>query len=253
MPAVWDDIAVDWAGFDLVVLRSTWDYPPRHEEFVAWAASVPRLLNGVRTVAWNTDKHYLRELAAAGVAVVPTTWVKPGEDYRPPAFEHVVKPVVSGGAVDTSRYAAGEDSTPHVRRLLEAGRSAMVQPYLMSVEEQGETALVHLGGVFSHAVRKGAALAHGVTDVHAVELRPVDPTPAQLRLAAAALAVAPEPVLYARVDVVAGDDGSPLLLELELTEPSLFLRTSPGAVERLADAVVAELPPVTGEVRPARR
>src|SRR5262245_36497898 len=90
---VWDDTNVDWARFDLVVLRSTWDYPPRRDAFVAWAAAVPKLANPAHVVAWNTDKRYLGELGAAGVPVVPTDWVEPGDDWAVPGQgEWVIKP-----------------------------------------------------------------------------------------------------------------------------------------------------------------
>lgn len=249
VPAVWDDPAVDWPAYDLVVVRSTWDYVPRREEYLAWARSVPRLANPAPVLSWNTDKRYLRQLEDAGVPVVPTTWVEPGDVYRPPAGEHVVKPTVSANAADTARYPPGADSTEHVRRLLDAGRPVMVQPYLAAVDEAGETALVHLGGAFSHAARKAPVLVPGLDDPEDVEITAREPSAAERVVADAALAAVPfEPLLYARVDVVPGPDGSPVLIELELAEPSLFLDTAPGAAERLADAVAARL-----AVRPARR
>jgi glutathione synthase/RimK-type ligase-like ATP-grasp enzyme len=247
VPAVWDDPSVDWDAFDLVVIRSTWDYVPRREQFLAWARSVPRLANPAEVVDWNTDKCYLGELAAAGVPVVPTSWVAPGEAFTPPAGEHVVKPTVSAGARDTARYAAGEDSTPHVERLLADGRSVMVQPYVAAVDTAGETALVHVDGVLSHAARKAPVLVPGLDDPDLVEITARAPSAAERRVAAAALAALPfaAPLLYARVDVVPGPDG-PVVIELELTEPCLFLDTAPGAAERLADAVAARVRPAAG-------
>lgn len=242
-PAVWDDPAVDWAAYDLVVVRSTWDYTWRRDAFLDWAASVPALLNPVEVLVWNTDKRYLAQLASAGIPVVPTTFVAPGEAYEPPAYEHVVKPTISAGSRDTARFSAGEDSRAHAQALLAAGRTVMVQPYQAAVDTAGETAVLSFAGVHSHAARKGPVLVPELTDPHAVSITPTEATAAQLGVAAAALAVLPwpDPLLYARVDVVAGPDGSPLLMELEVTEPSLFLGTWPGAAGRLAAAIAAHL------------
>src|SRR5262245_46992625 len=96
-PAVWDDPAVDWAAYDLVVLRSTWDYAPRRDSFVAWANSVKRLLNPASVVEWNTDKRYLASLG--GIAVVPTTFVATGEAWAPPEGDYVIKPAIGAGSV----------------------------------------------------------------------------------------------------------------------------------------------------------
>jgi hypothetical protein len=226
-----------------VVVRSTWDYVPRREEFLAWARGVPSLANSADVLTWNTDKRYLRELAAAGVPVVPTTWVEPGDRYTPPDVEHVVKPAVSAGARDTARYAAGEDSSEHAGRLLADGRVVMVQPYLPAIESAGETAVVLLDGRLSHAARKAPVLVPELADPDLVEIAGRRPAPAELAVAQAALRVVPgsRPPLYARVDLVPGPDGAPVVLELELAEPCLFLETSPGAVDRLAAAVAARV------------
>ena len=241
--AVWDDPAVDWTTADLVVVRSTWDYTLRREEFLDWAAQVPRLANPVEVLAWNTDKRYLDELAAAGVPVVPTTFVAPGEAFAPPAYEHVVKPTVSAGARDTRRFAAGEDSGPHATALLQAGRMVMVQPYQAAVDEAGETAVLSFLGVHSHAARKAPVLVPSLADPNAVAISPRTATAAELAVAQAALACVPcaDPLLYARVDVVPGPDGEPVLMELEVTEPCLFFAHAPGSAERFAAAVRAML------------
>ena len=244
-PAVWDDPAVDWASFDLVVVRSTWDYVPRRAEYLRWARSVPRLANPAEVLAWSTDKSYLRELEAAGVPVVPTSWLDPGDPYSPPDGEHVVKPAVSANAADTARYAPGEDSRAHVAGLLAAGRQVMVQPYLAAVDVHGETAVVHLGGRCSHAARKAPVLVPDLGDPEDVEITAREPSGRELEVAEAALAALPfeAPLLYTRVDLVPGPDGDPVVIEVELAEPSLFLGTSPGAAERFADAVVERLRP----------
>ncbi len=232
----WDGGA-DWSSYDLVVVRSTWDYTARLGEFLDWAASVPRLANPATVLRWNTDKHYLAELAAAGVPVVPTTYVT--GDWEPPAGDYVVKPTVSAGALDTVRYRPGQEAAAraHADRLLAVGKGVMVQPYVEAVESSGETSLLFVGGEFSHGARKGAVLAGpealgpGETPIEARE-----PSAAEHAVARQVLAAAPGPLLYARVDLLPGPDG-PLLLELELAEPFFFLDTSAGAADRFAAAI----------------
>src|SRR5262245_38330445 len=162
--AVWDDLEVDWTDFDLVVVRSCWDYALRRSEFVEWASRVPHLANPATILAWNTDKRYLRDLEGCGVAVVPTRWLNPGQAWSAPITDTwVIKPAVSMASLDAGRYYMDDTdqrrlAVEHVRRLQAAGRVVMVQRYFASVEDEGETALVYVGGMFSHAVRKGPVL-----------------------------------------------------------------------------------------------
>nr|WP_199853548.1 hypothetical protein [Plantactinospora sp. BC1] len=257
--AVWDDPEVDWAGYALAVLRSPWDYPPRRAEFVAWAETVPRLANPADLVRWNTDKRYLREFAEAGLPTVPTSWLAPDTAWALPAVpgEYVLKPVVGAGSLDTGRYDLAdaehrELAVAHVKRLQAAGRWVMVQPYLAAVDTAGETALLFVAGPdglrFSHAIRKGPMLVgpdYGVEGLfRPEEITPRTPAEAELALAErvlAALPGGPGRPLYARVDLIPGPDGAPVLVEVELTEPSLFLAHAPGAADRIADAIAARL------------
>uniref|UniRef100_UPI001CA35847 ATP-grasp domain-containing protein n=1 Tax=Streptomyces sp. WAC05950 TaxID=2487419 RepID=UPI001CA35847 len=242
-----------WVGYDLAVIRSTWDYVGRIDEFLAWAeatARVTRLWNPAPLVRWNSDKSYLLDLAGRGVPEVPTRCIAPGDSYGEEDFEGthgvVVKPSVSAGARDTARYEPGRgaDAERHARMLLGQGRTAMVQPYLPLVEE-GERALVFFAGTFSHAIRKQALLtepgemdnarvAHPGAALHT-------PTEAELRTARAALAAVPSPdePLFARVDLVLDEAREPVLMELELIEPNLFLGLDPRGADRLALAVAA--------------
>ncbi|GII86407.1 ATP-grasp domain-containing protein [Sphaerisporangium siamense] len=240
----WDDPAAVWEAFDAAVVRSTWDYVERRGEFIAWArraSAATRLLNPPSVIERNTDKTYLRALAAAGVPTVPTTWVGPGEELRPPSFEeYVVKPAVSAGARDTIRTSLASEAAAHAGRIAAKGGTAMVQPYLRMVEEEGELSLLYFGGRFSHAVRRTAMLAaHGTARPRAdhvgAELR--TPAPDQVALAEKVLGQIAEPLLYARVDLVRLPDGTPALIELELTEPYLYLSDAPGAPGRLTDAL----------------
>ncbi len=234
-------------------MRSTWDYSDRRDAFLAWCESTPALLNRVDVITWNTDKAYLRDLERAGIPIVPTTWITAGS--RPvqtslPGGELVVKPSVSAGARNTSRYGAGdrERARSHVEQLLAAGRTVMVQPYLASVDAVGETGLIFIDGVFSHAVRKGPLLrAPGVATDRLwapEEITSREPDADERAVAEAtfsALRWPRESVLYARVDLVRQDDGAVALLELELAEPSLFLGSAPGAAERLAAGIARRL------------
>jgi glutathione synthase/RimK-type ligase-like ATP-grasp enzyme len=251
---VWDDDRVDWDAYDLVVIRSTWDYQGRRDEYLAWARRVgDRLVNPPEVVAWNTDKKYLRELAAAGLAVVETALVAPGEAFVAPEAEaggdgeYVVKPTVSAGSRDTARFT-GDDPRAHalVDAIHKSGRTAMVQPYVPSVDERGETALLFFGGAFSHAIHKGPLLARGAdptSEVFAAEtIEPREATEAERALGERVLAWVGErfpgaELTYARVDVVEGPDGAPLVLELELTEPSLFFMGESARLAPFAEAV----------------
>ncbi|MEP6851666.1 MAG: hypothetical protein ABJA87_03270 [bacterium] len=257
---VWDDPTVDWADWDLVVVRSTWDYTTRREEFVRWARRVPRLVNPADVIAWNSDKTYLRDLAAAGVAVVATTWAAPGEPLvLPDSGEFVVKPVIGAGSMGVGRFEVDNraQALAHGAALHADGLAVMVQPYVNAVDTAGEVALIHLDGRYSHCIRKAAMLARSAP-IPAVS--PADgpvaglsserrlfvserisaraPTDEERTVAAGVLANVPiaADLLYARVDLVPGEDG-PLLLELELTEPSLFLQYDDGAAGRLATAI----------------
>ena len=269
----WDDASVGWQRLDAALLRSPWDYTLRLPEFLAWcertAQHVP-LFNPVPVIRWNTDKHYLRDLDQAGVPVVPTRFVEPDEeplevlrDFLSDTAidEFVVKPAVSAGSRDTQRYLRDQEFAAgnHIARLLDENRSVMLQPYLASVDSAGETALVFFDGVFSHALRKAAQLrrdeapaaepfaSHGVGATTA--------TPEELALAERVLLATQRllkldaPLLYARVDLLRDPDGPPRLLELELTEPSLFFEHAPEAADRLVQAVLARLPNATVRAR----
>lgn len=250
--AAWTD-DLDWSGFDLVVIRSCWDYVPRRAEFLAWARRLPAVANPADLLEWNTDKTYLRELAADGVPVIPTGWAPQPTQPLPesPSGEWVVKPTVSAGSRDTARWSSRDEVDAHVAELQRSGRTAMVQPYVASVDAEGETALLYLRGTFSHAVRKGPLLVAGEgvrqSRNSRKDLSAVEAGQAQLDVAEAALASAASrvgltaPPLYARVDVVRGPQGHPLLLELELTEPSLFIPQCLPAAGRFAAAVEERL------------
>ncbi|WP_416971824.1 ATP-grasp domain-containing protein [Streptomyces sp. 4F14] len=242
LAVAWDDPDADWASFDLAVIRSTWDYSWRPAEFLAWAGkcgSLTRLANPAEVVRWNADKRYLGELAAAGVPTVPTRYVAPGETPElPREDEYVVKPTSGAGARFAARYTPdGHDTAVRqIARMHAEGFTAMVQPYVRSIDAAGERALQFFGGRLLHASRKGAVLAPGTAyDAEKVAhpgLTVWEPTEAEIATAERALAAVPggEELLYARVDLVDGDDGRPCVMELELVEPNLFLSLHPGSV-----------------------
>ncbi|MFT3907002.1 MAG: EAL domain-containing protein [Steroidobacteraceae bacterium] len=256
----WDDAGADWSRYRLALLRSTWDYTLRLPEFLGWithAAAQTSLRNDPATVRWNVDKHYLADLAHAGVPVVDCQFVEPGESAtaalhsflaRYPQRELVVKPAVSAGSRDTQRHGREEREAilAHIARLLDERRSVLLQPYLERIDQQGESGLLYFNGEFSHAIRKSPLLERGkpgARSLHAKErITPREPSAAERALAVQVLAALPFAVpLYARIDLIQGDDGQPRLLELELTEPSLFLKHGAGAAERCAAAVVARI------------
>jgi hypothetical protein len=255
-PAIWNDPQVDWAAYDRVVIRSTWDYTNHLDDFLAWCQTLgrERLRNRPDLVAFNADKRYLAELA---VDTVPTLFVAPGDPLPALEGELVVKPNVSAGARDTGRFgpATHQLAAALIAAIGASGRTALVQPYIATVDRRGETAFVFLGGELSHVLRKRAVLAPDeVAPLADVEHGPalamladdlVAPTSAEPAELAFAERVMAEVVasfgmpLYARVDIVSDERGRPALLELEAIEPTLYLAHAPGAVERLAAAVLA--------------
>jgi glutathione synthase/RimK-type ligase-like ATP-grasp enzyme len=265
---VWDDPTVDWGTYPHVVIRSTWDYTDRPAQFADWTRKVERtstLLNPASVVGWNIDKTYLRDLEKAGLPIVPTIWLDPERNLdsraihtRFPAFgDFVIKPTVSAGSRDTGRYDAGVTqqrslAITHAKNLLSVGRRVMIQRYLRQVDTAGETALVFIEGKFSHSIRKGALLEGPFREEQELfryeTLTARDASDAERELAERVVAALPGlapgvdgTLLYARVDLIPDDEGNPVVLEVELTEPSLFFAHSEGSAGRFADAIVARL------------
>ena len=258
--ADWDDPSVEWNTFDLTVMRCPWDYTRRLQEFLAWLDRVEAatwVLNSPAVVRHNIDKHYLAELRALGLPVVPTLFLEPHDDAREllPWLDErwrgrdcVVKPCVGAGSQDALRFGPTDRlaACAHAQRLLAAGRAAMVQPYLQRVDTAGETALIFLDGLYSHSIRKGpllrANIAAGPAMFAPEHIAARQPAADELALAQALVATyATEQLLYARVDVLRDDEGMACLLELELAEPSLFLALGPGSAQRLAQAILRRL------------
>lgn len=238
--AVWDDPAVDWAAFDLVVVRSAWDYAERWEEFLGWAEGVPRIENPVPVLRFGIDKkRYLTILHGRGVPIVPTQFAQTGSEvsFEPPPHAFVVKPSISAGGRRSARFEAFDAAACDlVTEIVGDGDTAMVQPL---IEDAAESSLVFLDGRYSHALSRSADLPHGRPEavLYLAERLGAYEAPAEeRRIAEAALAVAPSPTLYARVDLLGGQ-----VLELEVVEPSLYLSFEPSAAHSLVAAIGSRL------------
>jgi len=259
---VWDDPAVDWTRYGGVLVRTTWDYQDKLPAFRSWAARVAaatRLWNPEPVLRWNTHKHYLRELADAGVPLAPTRWLRRGSSCDVAAVmratgwrQGFVKPCVGATARETLPFAADaagcQRAQAHVDRLL-PHEDLMLQPFLAAVLSRGEWSAIFVDGAITHCVRKIPVPGdYRVQDDFGARDEPYTPTPAERALALQAMAVVQsrggpcpgadgQPLLYGRADFLWADDGGCVLTELELVEPSLFFRHGPHA----ANALVAAL------------
>jgi cystathionine gamma-synthase len=251
----WTDAAVDWGAFDAVLLRTTWDYAGQRERFVRWADAVgahTSLHNPAALIRWNTDKRYLRDLAAGGVPTVDTVWLEPGD--RPDIARILtdrgwqrafLKPVFGQTARETLRFDRGEVALAeaHVARLL-PDEPLMLQPYLHTVETAGERSAIVIDGHLTHAVVKRAQPGdYRVQDDFGGTDAPTELTAAEHDLVRRVLAVVDAVPLYARLDFLVDTDGQPRLIELEAVEPSLFFRHGRHAADRLAEALLRRVPP----------
>jgi len=251
-PTIWSDPTVNWSDFDHIIIRNTWDYTNRLAEFLAWAkARESRIQNSYEIILWNSNKIYLNELASAGFPIVNTQFVcdLAGTWESPLSGDFVVKPTISAGSKDTMRFPTSDPASLHnaqdlIGRIVSQGKTAMVQPYLATVDEIGETALLFISGEYSHSVRKGplltpntqAHLEHGLFLKE--DISPRLPRFEQRELATAVMAFVSERFgtpLYARVDLLEDKEGNPVILELELVEPSMFFVTAPESAIRLVN------------------
>ena len=235
----WDDPSADWDAPIPTILRSTWNYPVQLERFLAWierAAAAAPLFNPPTVVRANVHKRYLLELAARGVPVIPTLLVETGATCAMPDGRVVIKPEVGAASLHTRVFEAGDPAAAAHLAELTAHGAALVQPYLASVDDYGERSIVMIDGELSHAIRKTPRF---VGDAERI----TGPFPiADDERAVAIAALAPYgDLLYGRVDLARDDAGQPLVMELELVEPSLFFPWSPGAADRFARALARRL------------
>jgi len=240
----WDDPSFDVGAFDLAVVRSTWNYYRTPERFLAWcdaAAARTRLANPPDIIRTNAHKSYLRSMERAGLPIVPTAWV----DKRTRADLHsimrthgwddvVVKPAISAGSWRTKRFRASETAEGGAFLAeIASDADAMIQKYIPSVERGGERSIMWIGGEITHAIIKNPRFAGHEERVDLA----APPTHREREMLAGALSGMEDRLLYARLDVMADADGAPIVSELELIEPSLFLREHPPALERMVTAI----------------
>lgn len=258
---VWHDPSVDWAAFDLLVVRSPWDYPERYAEFTGWlrrAAGRTRILNAPDLIGWNIDKRYLDDLRALGIACVPYTFcTTPAEAATAIAGlapgRVVVKPSVSAGSRDTGLFQPDDPRALDLaRRIIDGGKTAMIQPAAEHVIAHGENALFFFNGEYAYACHKGPILLPGgayVGGVYTEDITLAEVSPAEIELGGRAIAGlagiaarrgfsedAGRP-LYARVDIASRPGGPPEIIEVELFEPSYYVDTAPQAVTHFVEAV----------------
>jgi O-ureido-D-serine cyclo-ligase len=245
----WDDPDADFSRARLTLLRSTWNYPAQPDAFLAWAeaaARVSQLTNSIELVRWNLHKGYLLELAASGVAVVPTELVQRGSSrtLREVIGERgfsdgvVVKPAIGAASYRTIHCPPGDEARgeAHLASLL-AERDALVQPYLASVEDPGERSLIWIDGAVTHAVLKQPRYAGQDESVGSIALTPSSDEVALAEAAVAAIPEAAPAPLYARIDLAYDPDGRPCVMELELIEPSLYFTQCEPALARFVAGV----------------
>ena len=264
--APWEDRTVDWESFDLVVVRSPWNYVDRLDEFRHWLDArrhMRTIHNPVSLIEWNMDKRYLADLAGRGVPIVPTEFAESMEQFQVAAAsagssEIVVKPSVSAGSRLTGRFAVEDPVVEELAsRILAKGFAVMVQPFASRIDDHGEIGTVLFDGMVSHSFRKAALLAEGgalVGGGYREEITAIvapDDVLAVVEVASIAVTTIArergwlagnEELLYGRYDVIRLDDGSPALLEAELFEPCFFLPTDSEAPRRFIDAVGRRMP-----------
>lgn len=246
----WDDPFVDWRATDTLVFRSTWNYFDCIDRFRPWLDTVSthtRCINDAALVQWNMDKHYLADLSARGVPVVPTVFVEAGSHGSLSGIlgdtgwdEVVIKPAVGGAARLTWRAnrATAESEAPVLQDCLRR-ESMLIQPFQRAIEHSGEVSVIVIGGAVTHGVRKQPRTGDfRVQDDHGGTVHPHDPTRSEIELALQAVAACPQSPCYARVDMVSSDEG-PRLMEIELIEPELFLRHRPTSATALARAIAS--------------
>jgi glutathione synthase/RimK-type ligase-like ATP-grasp enzyme len=249
----WDRADVDWRQYALVVIRSTWDYPQNARAFLGVLETIERLgvrlENGSEIVRWNMQKTYLRDLAGRGIEIVPTFWregLRRGELV--PLFEElrsdegVIKPVIGANAQGAWRLDAkrARELAPEIEAYF-AGRPLMMQPFERGIVEEGEYSMIYLNGKHSHSILKTPTRGDfRVQEEYGSEIVAITPESALLDAGDAAIAAIGQKLLYARVDLVRSGDTF-RVMELELVEPSMYLRIDAGAPDRFADAIASRL------------
>lgn len=228
---------VDWRASrgeecDLLIIRSTWDYFLHSAEFAEWLWAVEgRVWNPTAVCLWNLEKRYLLELESKGVPIVPSLF-PPEVDVSIPWDRFVVKPTISAGSYMTRVFDSADEAAPFIEEIRKT-HDPMIQPYMSSVDGEGERSIILIDGEITHGIRKEPRFADG----HEAVSSGYEPSGEERELAMRAIAAAPGPLMYARVDVMRDDAGQLCVSELELLEPSLFLSQNPTAMDKLVEAV----------------
>jgi glutathione synthase/RimK-type ligase-like ATP-grasp enzyme len=245
---VWDDEQVDWTAFDTIIIKSPWDYFDKISAFYRWLDRLEalgcRVLNPVKTLRWNADKVYFKELQAQGVKIVPTVWLEQGSTFDAAAVfdaigqdKIIVKPRVSGAAKNTVAISRTDMNsyTDRINALLQE-EPFLAQPFLEQIKTQGEWSFIFFNGQYSHTVLKTAKSGDfRVQHFFGGSIHTPEPPATLLNTATRIVEQFAADCLYARVDGVELD-GELVLMELELIEPFLFLSTSEDALERYYQA-----------------
>jgi hypothetical protein len=264
---IWHDQAVNWAAFDLVVIRTPWDYSWRQHEFMTWldrASTLTRILNSPDLIRWNIDKRYLDDFAALGVPLIPTAFCDTVEEAaaaidRLEGQRLVVKPSVSAGSRHTGLFPPGDPGALSLAgQIIAADKTAMVQPAAESIIAGGENGLFFFNGRYSHAFHKGPILAAGggyLGGAYKTDIARTEPSRAEIGLGGQVLEalgrIAAErgfaedaaTPLYARIDIASDEGESPKVIEVEVFEPTLVTEVVPEAVVAFTTAVKERLHP----------
>ena len=247
---VWNNPEVVWESYDVLLVKSPWDYFNLIDEFYAWLAKMEdkniKFLNPIATLKWNADKHYLKDIEDSGLTIAPCIFLGKGKKVNLNDYFHslnttklIVKPAVSGGSKNTFKVVA--DNVEEINQQLEsllAVEDFIVQPFLSEIEENGEWSFLFFGGKFSHAlVKKAKAGDFRVQHVFGGTIHPQQPPKHLIETAQAYVDHFAKSCLYARVDgVIVGERF--LLMELELIEPYLFLETNLDSLENYYQALL---------------
>ena len=251
--AYWDDPNYDWSQTRAVVFRTIWDYFERFEEFWPWLQSVEQqtqLINSMSLIEWNIDKAYLFDLEKQGIPVVPSVLVKKGQFQNLYEIARsmnwtdlVVKPTIAGGGYLTYKYSHADLAQNQAQfDALVAERDMLVQGYISSITEKGEASLMVFGGKFTHSILKRAKTGDfRVQDDFGGTVHAYQETRDEVTLAQKVMAQCADMPVYGRVDIVWDDQGQPMVSELEIIEPELWVRQAPWSAEVFARAIAAEL------------
>lgn len=254
--AAWDDENIDWAAFDAIIIRATWDYIQKPDAYTAWvrrtAAQNPRFFNPADAVLWNIEKTYLRNLADGGIATIPSFWMTRGQnamdgldDFLDRISEHddfLVKPTIGcggSGIEKISRAVLAQNGIGCCAEILKKS-GAIIQPFIPEIDK-GEWSLVYFGGAFSHAILK--IPAHGAYKCqkqHGGTIQARTAPPHIRHFSDTVMAAIPHDLLYARIDILDTRNG-PYLVEVEINEPGLFESFHPAAGENLATALAQRI------------